>query len=178
MEQEDVGERLDRIRAKKAAALDSESDDDDEDEDLVSRWRKAKQTHQAEPSQEQQQQQQQQLEVLTASQLGFSQDLSQPQSSSSYPQYCQQPSPALATLNNPLGRWPTLAEEQAERQEMKMKEHVGRWPLPMPDYREDSASPWAPGGPMAPGGSNYRPPLPHGPPKALIQVPLISCSFY
>jgi hypothetical protein len=96
MEQEDVGERLNRIRAKKAAALESDSDYDNEDEDFLSWWSKAKQTHQAKASK-----QLQQLEVLaTASQMGFTQDLLQLQSSLSYPpQYCQQPSPALATLN-------------------------------------------------------------------------------
>jgi hypothetical protein len=66
-----------------------------------------------------------------------------------------------------------LAEEQAEWQEMKMKEHVGRWPLPMPDYREDPVSPWAHGCPMAPCGSKNRTPLPYVPAKPFIQVPLV-----
>jgi ferric-dicitrate binding protein FerR (iron transport regulator) len=76
-QEQDVGSKLDQIRAeqaRQASAKDVElsSDDDDADREVEERWQRAKQSHQQ----------------------AFLTDFSQDLSTSSLPQYCNQPSPA------------------------------------------------------------------------------------
>jgi hypothetical protein len=143
-QEEDVGTKLDRIRAAQQAiaAVDSSEDgatDDDEDGRRELRWKQAKLSHSD-----------------AGNSQGFSQDLSQPQPSQQ-DMYCQQPSPALANMDylRPAMQVPVYrtlaAQDAAQREYILYQTYVNskRPPLAMPDYRVDPASPWAPGGNMA-----------------------------
>jgi hypothetical protein len=101
-EEEDVGTKLDRIRAAQltAAAVDSSDDgatDSDEDGQRELRWKQAKLSH---------------SDAINSQ--GFSQDLSQSQP----PVYCQQPSPddyyLRPAMQVPVYR--TIAAEEAGSQ--------------------------------------------------------------
>jgi hypothetical protein len=144
-----VGLHLRRIRAAQAAALASDDDEDDDEGggDLLERWKKAKLSH--------------------SSSQGFTQDLSQSQPSQSF---CQQPSPALATIayNIPLQRRaPALLPLEPHVFPQQALTHNSD----ASDYQSmnDPACAFAPGGPMATGGQRYNGPSNYGHKEGLLQ---------
>ena len=140
---ENVGTKLDQIRAQQQARLTSvdssdDADSDDEEDGRELRWKQAKLSHSD-----------------AGTSQGFSQELSQSHLASSQGLYC----PALPPIDYPLGRpampvpvYRTIAAQEAARHEFVQYQtymNANRQPLVMPDYRVDPASPWAPGGIMA-----------------------------
>ena len=123
---EEVGDKLNRIRAAQAAVMAEDSsedeDEDDDDDGVERRWQEAKLLH-------------------ASSQERFLQS----PTGSSQPLVLTSP-PPLSTIDY---RPPTIDY---------YARHPNNSTTSVPFYQIDPLSPWAPGGCMAPGGSQYMPP--------------------
>ena len=131
---EDIGNKLDRIRAAQAAIMaddssEDEDDDDEEDDGLERRWQEAKIHH-------------------AALQQGYLQGPTE----SPYKEPTYYSSPPLASP--PLS---TIDYQHTPSIDYNAR-HAQNSTTSVPFYQIDPMSPWAPGGCMAPGGSQYMPP--------------------